>query len=60
MSRSKNRHQAERWMQTAREDLAAAMVLAEAGMYAQACFYAQQSGAKAVKALWYLVDAVLW
>lgn len=47
-------------MQTAREDLAAAMVLAEAGMYAQACFYAQQSGAKAVKALWYLVDAVLW
>ncbi len=60
MSRSKNRHQAERWMQTAREDLAAAMVLAEAGMYAQACFYARQSGAKAVKALWYLVDAVLW
>ena len=60
MSRSKNRYQAERWLKTAEEDLAAARVLAEAGMYAQACFYAQQSGEKAVKALWYLVDESPW
>jgi len=29
-------------------------------MYAHACFYAQQSGEKAVKSLWYLADADLW
>lgn len=52
--------EAERWLQTAQEDLRAARTLADAGMYTQACFYAQQSGEKAVKALWYLVDAVPW
>ena len=60
MSRSKNRYQAERWLQTAEEDVQAAQVLLESGMYAQACFYAQQSGEKAIKALWYLVDADPW
>jgi HEPN domain-containing protein len=34
--------------------------LLQSGAYAQACFYAQQSGEKAVKALWYLVDADPW
>lgn len=60
MSQSENRRQAERWLQTAQEDLRAAQTLMDAGMYAQACFYAQQSGEKAVKSLWYLEDEDPW
>lgn len=60
MSVSKNRYEAERWLLTAEEDLRAAEVLMRAGAFAQACFYAQQSGEKAVKALWYLLDAEPW
>ncbi|MGQ9682501.1 MAG: HEPN domain-containing protein [Anaerolineae bacterium] len=60
MSLSKNWHQAERWLHTAQEDLAAVQVLAASGFHAQACFYAQQSAEKAVKPLWYLIDADPW
>ena len=60
MSQSKQRYQAERWLLTAEEDLRAADLLMEAGMYAQSCFHAQQSGEKAVKALWHRVDAEPW
>ena len=60
MSRTKNRHEAERWLQTAEEDLRAAQALFAAELYAPACFYAQQSAEKALKALWYLVDADPW
>jgi HEPN domain-containing protein len=60
MSEAKNRYQAERWLATAEEDLEAARVLASAGKYAQACFFAQQSGEKAIKALWYMVDSDPW
>lgn len=60
MSLAKNRHEAERWLKTAEEDLRAAEVLAQAGSYAQACFYAQQCGEKAIKALWFFVDADPW
>lgn len=60
MSIAKNLHEAERWLHTAEEDLQAARVLSDAGMHAQACFYAQQSGEKALKALWHLVDADPW
>ena len=60
MSHTKNRHQAERWLQTAKEDWNAAQVLLNSGMYAQACFYAQHSGEKVVKSLWHLVDADPW
>jgi HEPN domain-containing protein len=60
MSRTKSRHRAERWLQTAEEDLQAAQTLLDAGLYAQACFYAQQSAEKAVKSLWYCVDADPW
>ena len=60
MSHSKNRLQAERWLETAQEDLQAAEILIQNSMYAQACFYAQQSGEKAIKALWYLDDADPW
>lgn len=60
MSQSANQHQAERWMQTAEEDLRATEILMHGNMYAQACFYAQQSAEKAVKALWYQADADPW
>ncbi len=66
MSWTKNQHEAERWLKTAEEDLQAADVLLRAGSFAQACFYptgifdAQQSGEKAVKALWYRMDADPW
>lgn len=60
MSVAKNRLECDRWLLTAEEDLRAAEVLAQAGACAQACFYTQQSGEKAVKALWYLIDASPW
>ena len=60
MSRAKKRSEAERWLLTAEEDLKAAELLFEGALYAQACFLAQQAGEKAVKALWYLLDADLW
>jgi HEPN domain-containing protein len=60
MSQSKNQYQAERWLLTAEEDLGVAELLFQAGKYAPACFYCQQSGEKALKALWYLVDAEPW
>ncbi len=41
MSRAKNRHEAERWLKTAEEDLKAGQLLFKHGMYAQACLYAQ-------------------
>jgi len=60
MGLSKNRYEAERWLRTAEEDLRAVDALAQAGAFAQACFYAQQSAEKAVKALWYAIDADPW
>jgi len=60
MSQTRNRRQADRWLQTAEEDLRATRTLLQAGLYAQACFYAQQSAEKAVKSLWYRVDAEPW
>jgi dTDP-4-amino-4,6-dideoxygalactose transaminase len=60
MSQSKNRRKAERWLQTAEEDLRAAELLMQGRAFAQACFYSQQSGEKAVKALWYRIDADPW
>jgi HEPN domain-containing protein len=60
MSLSKNRREAERWLLTAEDDLEAAILLRDARKYAHCCFPAQQSGEKAVKALWYLEDADPW
>jgi len=60
MSRKKNRDLALRWMVTAEEDLDAAETLVRTRHYAQACFFTQQAGEKAVKALWYLVDSDTW
>jgi len=60
MSIEKNRYEAERWLRTAEQDLAAARVLHESGMYSQSCFLCQQAGEKALKALWRLFDADPW
>jgi HEPN domain-containing protein len=60
MSRDKNRHEAERWLLTAAEDLRVARHLLDSGSYAEACFLVQQSGEKAVEALWYLEDTDPW
>ena len=53
MSRSEDRHQGQRRLDTAEEDLRAARALTESDLFAHACFAAQQCGEKAVKALWY-------
>ncbi len=60
MSRAKSLHEAQRWLQAAEEDLRAVQVLADAQLYAQACFYAQQGAEKAVKSLWHLIGADPW
>ncbi|MBU0513114.1 MAG: HEPN domain-containing protein [Chloroflexi bacterium] len=60
MSQSKNQYEAERWFQTAQEDLQAAQILREADIYAHACFHAQQCGEKSLKAMWYLLDCDPW
>ncbi len=45
--------EARRWLQAAREDLAAARHLASGGFHAPACFHSQQAAEKAIKALHY-------
>ncbi|MDO9130808.1 MAG: HEPN domain-containing protein [Anaerolineales bacterium] len=60
MSETKNLHEANRWWQTARDDLLAAQALVKAEMFAHACFECQQSGEKAVKALWLSIDEDPW
>jgi HEPN domain-containing protein len=53
MSLEKARGQAARWLQQAKADLKAASSSMEAGSHEWACFQSQQSGEKALKALWY-------
>jgi HEPN domain-containing protein len=60
MSRTGDRYQAERWLDTAREDLQAARVLAEADIFAHACFLAQQAAEKAARSLWYAAGDDPW
>lgn len=60
MSVDKQTHEAGRWLETAEEDLEAAQVLLREGKYSHACFLAQQSGEKALKALWYFVGEDPW
>jgi HEPN domain-containing protein len=48
---------AARWLRQAREDHAAATTLAGSGFHAQACFLAQQSAEKCLKALLYFDGA---
>ena len=56
MSREKLAYEARRWLRTAEEDLMAARDLQKTEHHAQACFFSQQAGEKAVKGLWYFVD----
>lgn len=60
MSRTGDRYQAQRWLDTAREDLRAAGVMADAGMFAHACFLAQQAAEKAAKSLWHAAGEDPW
>jgi HEPN domain-containing protein len=60
MSRGNDRHEAQRWLDTARDDLGAASAMTEAGYHAHACFSSQQCAEKAAKAMWYLIGADPW
>ena len=60
MSVSHNRYQAQRWMATALEDMQAVRALSASGLYAQACFYAQQAAEKSLKAIWFAQDTDPW
>ncbi len=60
MSLEKNRQEAERWLKTAEGDLETAVILQENKKYAPSCFHSQQAGEKAIKAVWYLLDADPW
>jgi HEPN domain-containing protein len=60
MSSEKDRHEAERWRQTAQEDLDAARALIGTGHFSHACFHAQQAAEKAVKAIWYGLGEDPW
>jgi HEPN domain-containing protein len=50
--------EAERWLETASEDLRAARTLRQSQLFAHACFMAQQCGEKSIKAMWYAIDQV--
>lgn len=52
------RKEADRWLRQAEHDLAAGAVLQEEGFWSDACFYAQQSTEKALKALRYYRGAL--
>ena len=60
MSLEKNRQEAERWLKTAEGDLETASILLENSKFAHSCFHSQQAGEKAIKAVWYLLDADPW
>lgn len=60
MSLEKEHLEALRWLKTAEEDLDAARGLLKIRKYSHACFLAQQSGEKALKALWYDLGQDPW
>jgi HEPN domain-containing protein len=60
MSTEKLFYEAKRWFTTAEDDLDTAKILIRSGKFAHSCFHAQQAGEKAVKSLWYFVDADPW
>ena len=60
MSEEKHRFEAQRWLDQAHEDLQAAQVLKNGERFAQACFYCQQAGEKALKSLGWLRGLDLW
>ena len=60
MSVEKNIKEAVRWIETADEDIESAAILKKNGKFAHSCFHAQQSGEKAIKAVYYYLDADPW
>lgn len=60
MSVENNRKEAARWLRTAQDDLDTAVILNEKKKFAHSCFHSQQAGEKALKAIWYFVDADPW
>ena len=60
MSTEKNVYEALRWLRTAEGDLDAATLLGKNNKFPHACFFAQQAGEKALKAVWYYADADPW
>ena len=60
MSVEKNIREAVRWIETAGDDIDPAVILRKSGKFAHSCFHAQQSGEKAIKAVYYYVDADPW
>jgi HEPN domain-containing protein len=60
MSLEKNRREAERWLKTAEGDLETAVVLFRNNKFAHSCFHSHQAGEKAIKAIWYLLEADPW
>ncbi len=60
MSEEKLAREAKRWFLQAADDLEAAETLRQAGKFAQAAFFAKQSGEKAMKAVWFSIDEDPW
>lgn len=52
MSDEKRAHEAGRWLSQAKADLKAAQASRQAGSFEWSCFQCQQSGEKALKAVW--------
>jgi hypothetical protein len=60
MSHEKLHQEAIRWYRQGWDDLEAAQALILAKKFAQACFYAQQSAEKSLKAVWISLDGDPW
>ena len=60
MSVEKNVSEAKRWMAAAKDDLDSAIILKREKKFAHSCFHSQQAAEKAVKSVWYFIDADPW
>ena len=60
MSTEKSFREAKRWFTTAEDDLDTAKILKKSAKYSHSCFHAQQAGEKALKSIWYFIDADPW
>ena len=60
MSDEKRKNEGVRWLQTARNDFEAAIILQDHGKYSLACFHAQQAAEKTVKALFCSMEDEPW
>ncbi len=60
MSAERMYAEARRWLTQAQSDIAAAKASAESSHYEWACFQAQQSAEKSIKACWFSLDLDPW